>query len=117
MLGVQDKQNHTECKKVDNVALVWLTIQNFWSHVRGCSDHGVVETRAVSSFELGGETEIDNLGVEFLVEQDIFGFEITMGEAVGMEIVETHQNLFEVKSADLVAEGTGGSNEVEELAT
>ena len=33
MLSIQDEENHTKCEQINNVTLIWLTIQNFWRHV------------------------------------------------------------------------------------
>lgn len=43
MLGIQDEEDHTECEQINNMALIWLTIQDFWCHVRSGADHRVVE--------------------------------------------------------------------------
>lgn len=115
MLGVQDKQNHTECEQINYVALVWLAIQDFWGHVRGGTDHGVVKAATVSSCELGCKAEIDDLQIVILVKQDVFRLEITMAETVRMKVMKTHQNLFEVCSADFVTKSTCCCNKVEEF--
>lgn len=39
MLRIQDEQNDSKSEQVHNVALIWLTIQNLWGHVRSGAHH------------------------------------------------------------------------------
>jgi hypothetical protein len=104
MLGVQNEQDDSKSKQINYVALVWLLIEDLWTHIGRCAHHGCAEAGLVTTLQLNCEPEINNLSVVFLVEQDIFRLQVTVADAVRVKVVQAHQNLFEVKSADLGGE-------------
>lgn len=116
VLRVQNEENHSEGEDVHNMALVGLAIQNFGSHVRSCTDQRAAVTIFLAALNLDCKTEVNDLGVEFFVEQDVLGLEVAVADAVGVQVVQTHQNLFEIEPADAGAEGTGIGYEVKKFA-
>ena len=115
--GVEDEENDTEGEKIDNLALVRLAGKDLRSHVAWGTDHGPVGARSVASLKRASEAEIDDFDVIHLVEEDVFGFKIAMGEALGVDIVDTHEHLLEEVLADGLGEGAGVRDVVKELTT
>ena len=113
--GVEDEENDTEGEKIDNLALVRLAGKDLRSHVAWGTNHGPVGARSVASLKRASEAEIDDFDVIHLVEEDVFGFKIAMGEALGVDIVDTHEHLLEEVFANRLGEGARVCDVVEEL--
>ena len=115
--GVQHEEDDTEGEQVNNLALVGLLGMNFWGHEAERSDNTAVHTIASTAFDGAGEAEIDNLDVVEFVEQDVLALEITMSEALSVDIVDGLDQLLGVVADDALLEGARVRNVVEELTT
>mmetsp|Transcript_18364 Transcript_18364/g.21664 ORF Transcript_18364/g.21664 Transcript_18364/m.21664 type:complete len:226 (-) Transcript_18364:25-702(-) len=117
MARSHDEEDDTEGEQVDDLALVGLLGDDFGSHVAGSADLGTVDTGAIAALKRASKAEVDDLDVVVLVEEDVLGLEIAMGEAARVDVVDALEQLLEVELADLLSEGTGVGDVVEELAT
>ena len=81
------------------------------------SDVRDVLSRAVTSLERAGESEVDNLDVVVRVEKDVLRLQIAMSQAHGVQIVDGQEHLLEVVLADVFGESSGVRDIVEELTT
>ena len=117
MLSQHYEENNSTGEQVNYLSLVWLLVKNLWCHVSWSTNHRPAETGSVPSFKWACESKIDKFHVEILIEKNIFGLQISVGESLGVEIVETKEHLLEVVSADLFAEWTSVCDVVKELTT
>ena len=79
---VQNEENNTESEKIDDLSLVGLSGENLRGHVAWSTDDGFVGARTVASLKRASEAEINNLYVVHFVEENVFGFKISMGETL-----------------------------------
>ena len=117
VFGVQNEKNDSECKQIRDVALVLFIIQDFRCHVGRSAHRWDAEPGLFATLKLDRETKIDYLGVVILIKQDIFRFQVTVADAFRVKVVKAHQKLFEVKSANWWAEGSGVCYIVKKLTT
>ena len=67
------------------------------------------------SVDVRGEPEVGDLQVEFIVQEKVFGFEVSMRDAVAVTIVDGVDQLVEIISCDLLLEATHIGNIPKEL--
>ena len=115
--SIQDEEDDTKGKEVDDLALVGLLSVDLWGHEAERANDGAVHARAISSLDWAGEAKVDNLDVIESVEQDILALEIAMGEALGVNVVDGLNELLGVVADNLLVEGARVGNIIEELAT
>ena len=113
--GVKDEEDDTKGEKIDNLSLVWLSGENLWGHVTWGTNDRSVSSGAIATLKRASEAEIDDLNVIHLVEKDVLWLEISVGEALGVDVVNTLKHLLEEVLADLLAEGARVGDVVEEL--
>lgn len=113
---VQNEKDHSKGKQVHDLALVGLLLEDLWGHVARGADDRAVGARAIAALKWAGEAEVDNLDVVHFVEQDVLGLEISVREALGVDVVHTLEDLLEVVLADGLREGSRVGDVVEQLA-
>jgi len=94
-----------------------LFVKNLWCHVSWSTNHRSTETGSISSFKRACESKIDKFHIEILIEKNIFGLQISVGESLGVEIVKAKQHLFEVVPANLFCEWTSVCDIVKKLTS
>lgn len=82
MLCIQDKENHSKCEEVRDMALIGLFVEDLGSHVGSCPDERSAVSVLLSALNFGSKTKVDDLGVVVLVEEDVFGLQVTVADAV-----------------------------------
>jgi len=85
-------------------------------HLRGEVFGGTAERVGTGLTELG-ETEIRELEVAFLINQNVFGFEITVNNMLRVEVLEHQRHLGRVKHSVVRLERSFSSEESEKLTT
>jgi hypothetical protein len=108
MTSIQNEQDNSEGEKIDNVTLVRLLQENLRCHVGLSSKDSLEVATSVTTLDRCSETKISDFNVEFVVKQDIFGFQITMRSSLRVDIVQQLKHLFEVETANGLLEGTKG---------
>ena len=111
--GVQDEDNDANGEQVNNLTLVWLLGQDLGSHVAWGTDARSVRTRAITALQGACEAKVDDFNVIELVEEDVLWLQVSVREALRVDIVDSLEDLLEVVSADSSREGTGVSDVVE----
>lgn len=81
------------------------------------ADDGAVHSITSSAFDGAGEAEIDNLDIVELVKQDIFAFEVSVGESLCVDVMHRLNELLGVVSDDSLVEGARVGDIVKQLAT
>ena len=114
---VQDEQYDTESEQIYDLTLVWLFGVDLRCHESKRADNAPVHSVASSALDWASEAEVDDLDVVELVEQDILAFEITMGETLGVDVVDGLDQLLGVVAHDALLERARVRHVVEELAT
>lgn len=112
---IEDEENDAKGKQVNDLTLVWLLGQNLRSHVAWRADLRSVGAGAVATFKWASEAEVDDLNVIHLVEEDIFRFQVSVREALRVDVVDALQDLLEEILADFLREGARVRDVVEEL--
>jgi len=103
--GVQDEENYSEGEEINNLSLIRLSRENLRCHVSRSTDDRFVGARSVTSFKRACKTEIDNLNIVHFVKENILRLEISMREALGVDVVNTLKHLLEEILADVFLEG------------
>jgi hypothetical protein len=75
----------------------------------------VENTSAIFALDETGETKIRQFEYKLLVEENIFGFDISMSVAFGVHVVEAVHHLVKVCSGDDFGELASVGDEIEEL--
>ena len=114
---VQNEQYDAESEQIYNLTLVGLFGVDLRRHESERADNAAVHSIAGSALDWAREAEVDDLDVVELVEQDILAFEVTMGEALGVDIVDRLDQLLGVVAHDALLERPRVRHVVEELAT
>ena len=81
---------------IDAETVIAFTGDHFWGCVAGGSA-GCFEE--ISRFVGVGESEIDDFDIFILIEEKVFGFEISVGDSECMEIFDSGDNLLDVFAA------------------
>ena len=115
--SLKGEEDHSEGEEVSVVPLVWLLLKDLWRHVAWCADHRVRESSAITSFKLAGEAEIDQLDVVVMVEEDVLRLEVSVREALGIDVQEAEEELATVKLDNGLLEGAVIHDVVEEFTT
>jgi hypothetical protein len=76
----------------------------------------VENTSAILSLDETGKTKIGQFEYKLLVEENIFGFDISMRVALGVHVVEAVHHLVEVGSGDEFGELACVGDEIKELS-
>jgi len=90
---------------------------NFRSHVTLSTELGLQRSATISSGNGGCETEVSNLEIEYLIEEDVLWFEISVCHTFLMHVVKTFDQLSEIKSCNGFVESSSSSNVVEKFST
>lgn len=77
--SINDEKDDPEGKQIHSVGLVLLLKVDLWGHVAKSTYTCGVGTASVTASNVTGESKIDNLDIEFLVEHDVLWLQITMG--------------------------------------
>jgi len=93
--SVDNEEDDSHGEQINRVAHVGLSGEDFGSHVAEGSEHSLELARAVSAFNRCGEAEVSDLDVEVLVEEDVLGLEISVADAVGVQVVKALEDLGE----------------------
>ena len=75
------------------------------------------DTSAVLALDETGETKIGQFQYKLLVEQNVFGLDVSMSIALGVHVVEAVHHLVEVGSGDDFGELASVGNKIKELST
>ena len=97
--------------------MIWLLGEDLRCHISWCADLRSVGAGAVSTLKRAGKTEVNDLDVVELVEEDVFWLQVSVREALRVDVVDALQNLLEEVLADLFSEGSRVCDVVEEFAT
>lgn len=114
MSSESNEENDSSSKQVNFDSVIRLLEDNFGCHISLSSENGSHFSRSVSSIQGSGEPKIGDLQVHILVEQEILWLEISMGDLLLVEVVQTFQQLEEVSSGNFVGESTD-FNKVKQL--
>jgi len=90
---------------------------DFWSHVEGGSQISPHYSASVVAFERSRESKVRNLNVEALIEENVFWFEISVGESSLMNMVDTFNHLTEKVASQLISKLSCFHQEVEHLSS
>ena len=108
--GQHHEQYYPNSVKVCLLPLVSLLLQYFWRHKSWSSQKCTTETILVPPFELCCKSEIDYLDTKiFFVDHDVVKLQIPMTHAVWVHVVQSHEHLLEVISANGFAKGHPGN--------
>ena len=80
--SIHHEKDHTKCKKINDVALIWYVIKDFWCEETLCANSSFAEPWAISSFNFGCKSKVNDLAIILIVKQDILELQITMAEAI-----------------------------------
>lgn len=95
-LSQDDEKNDCRCKQVDLGSLVGLGEMDLRCHVASSAELGVEEARVVSAFDRCSEAKICDLKIVIFVEDEVLGFQITMGVSFVVHEFESIEHLLEV---------------------
>ena len=121
MSRVHDKEDDSEGKQVNSLALIWLLVRwDLRSHVAYCADIRSISARAIATLKRADRIVVvsKNLNVILLVvEKDVLGLQISVREAPRVHVLDALQDLSEVVLADSLGKGASRRNPIKELAT
>lgn len=112
-----DKEDYSEGKQVDDIALVSLAINDLRSHVPRGANLSAVEARAIATGQRARKAEVNDLDIIVLVDKEVLRLEVTVGETFRMDVAKTKEHLLEVVLADGFRQWAGVNDVVEELTT
>ena len=87
MTGIQYEENDSEGEEINNLSLIRLSRENLWCHVSRSTDDRFVGTRSITSFKRACKAEIDDLDIVHLVEEDVLWLEISVSEALRVDVM------------------------------
>ena len=116
MTGHHNEQDDGGREKVHLGSVVWQLGEDLGSHVSESSEDGLQGVAAVSACEGSSETEVCNFQIEFVVEKQVFWFQVSVSHAFSMDRVKSVYQLFEVVSGGLLRESSSGRDEIEEFS-
>ena len=102
------KENHTEGKDVDRLALIELTLYNLWCHRAIGAEHISQFAGAIFALESASKAKINELGliIVILTEKNILCFQIPVGDSSRVNVLDTLQHLFQEEPTDWLTKGT-----------
>ena len=81
------------------MAIIPFFLQQLWGHITWSSNLCYIESAAIFALERTDEAKINQLDTEVIVKQDILGLEVSVSETHIVDVIDTHQDLLEVKAA------------------
>lgn len=97
---IQNEENYSHGKKVNNVALVGLALMNFGCHVTLGAENGFQEASSITALNGRCKPEVSHLDVEAGVQHNIFRLKVAVAGALGMHKVHSLKHLTEVVTTD-----------------
>ena len=107
MLAAHAEKNDSEGEQVTGLALVLVVVENLWGHVHWGADFRRVEACSLSSGDVGCKTEVDDFHVEVLVQENVLWLQVSVGQALRVEVVDPVDHLLHEVPADRLAECSG----------
>lgn len=86
------------------------------SHVLNGAKLGLVNARAVLALDGSGEPKVVDLQFIIFIKQDIFNFNVTVSDATLVSVLKAFEESLEIEASELLREGTGVGDNVEEVA-
>ena len=117
MLSEHDEENDTTGKEINRCTVIRFSSMNFWSHVTFSTELGLQSSTSVPTGYWCCKTKIGNLEIEYLIEEDVFWFKISVSDTLLMYVVKSLNELSEIESCDGFIESSSGSNVVEQFST
>ena len=90
---------------------------DFWGHIALSTKLSLAEAWSIATLDRGSETKVSNFEIEFFVVKQIFGLQISMSNAVAVDIIQTINKLSEIETAYPLIESSTSGNVIEELTT
>jgi len=109
------EQDDAEGEQVNDLSLVWHGVNEFRRHIAHGADSGGVEAISIASLNRACKAEVDNFYIELIGQENVLGLEVTMADAVRVEVVEGDDELLEVVAADRLGEWPGYLEDIEEF--
>ena len=90
------KENHTKGKDVDRLALIGLTLHNFWCHRAIGAEHISQFAGATFALESASKGKINELDLKIIVstQKNILCLQIPVGDPSRVNMLDTLQHLF-----------------------
>ena len=98
MLAEHNKENNSQSKDINLLALVFPPKMNFWCHVCISSKSSFKVSTTISSLYWCGKSKVNNLEIELQIEHDILWLEISVRHTLLMAVVYALNHLLEVIS-------------------
>jgi len=108
-----DEEDDASREHVDLHAIIGLAFLDFWSHV----SHGASVRLEIVNFPESCESEVSDLQVHVVVNQNVFELEVTMDDALSMHVFQHIAHLGEEEATTIFAHASQSLAYVEEQAT
>ena len=115
--STHNEKDDSHGKEVDDRTAVRGLFVDLWRVVAERAPVCGKVTVAFSALEGYDEAKVDDLNVEVGVEHNVFGLQVTMGESLRVQVVDSVHHLLEEVPALLLCEGPTVGDVVEELAS
>ena len=113
--GAHDEEDDCDSEHVVFRGDIALTCMHLWRHVSRSALVASGKTRVFMARGLDCEAEVDDFQLSVLIEHEIFGLEIAMGDAVAVHVEYSLEELLEVVAAGRLIECTSVGDVIEEL--
>lgn len=115
--GEHDEEDDGGCEQIDGRSVVGELRVDFRRHVALGSQAGLEQAVAIAAFHEGCETEIGDFQIEMVVEEQVLRFQVSVRDVVAVHVLETTDELVEVRARDFLGEAAAVRNVFEELTT
>ena len=105
-----DEDDNSNGEHVDLLSLVGLVFLDFWGHVGHCSS---VAGKVVNAL-VASETEISNLEVEVVGDEDVLELEVSVDDLLVVHVLHGVNDLVEEEASGVLSHGSHGLAEVKE---
>ena len=88
-----DEEDDSSCKEIDVRSVVVFALEDLGRHVTWSANIARVEASAITTLKRAAETKVNKFDVEVVIEQNVFGFKVPVGEALRVQVADGAQNV------------------------